>query len=335
MAPATLISRVAPPPEPESEREREELVHRFSLKLVTVAAVALAVAVVAPAAPVAKNASHSKRSKRLRANVTYLALGDSLAFGTQDAKFKSLLPSPAPAAFTTGYVDVVAASLAKAMKAKVVTTNLGCPGETTDSLLGLGPCPYHPPFALHARYTGSQIDAALDSLSSSRRKPAVITLDIGTNDVLADYNRCVANRAPHFDVGLCILGKAPVTVAHVVANTTTILSRLRSVAPRAPIVLIGLYNPLAARLGASSDIVASQLNAQLATLATAFGAKFADPLPLFNPPGPTEIPTLCALTPVCGPLKDIHPTDAGYQALGTLAFSTAAVGKRQQQRKKS
>jgi lysophospholipase L1-like esterase len=266
--------------------------------------------------------------------VTYLALGDSLAFGTQDAKFKSLLPSPAAAAFKTGYVDVVAASLANALKVQVVTTNLGCPGESTDSLLGLGPCPYHPPFALHVPYTGSQIAAALDALSSSRRKPAAITLDIGTNDVLADYNGCVANPAPHFDVGLCFLGKAPVTAAHVVANTTTILSKLRSAAPRTPIVLIGLYNPLATRLGASSDILTSQLNAQLATLATAFGAKFADPLPLFNPPGPTELSTLCALTPVCGPSTDIHPTDAGYRALGKLVFSTAAIGKKQQQRRK-
>ncbi|MDX6616775.1 MAG: hypothetical protein QOD60_1866 [Solirubrobacterales bacterium] len=284
---------------------------------------ALAVTIAAPAAATAKSAKHSKHSK-----VNYLALGDSLAFGYQQAKYNALLPAEPPTAYKTGYVDVFAASLAKAKKAKVATTNVGCPGETTDSLLGLAPCPYHPPFQLHVAYSGSQMDAALASLSSKKRKPAAITLDIGANDLLATVNKCNADPTPYSTATLCILGSAPATFAHVVQNETTILGKLRSAAPKAPIVNIGVYNPLTPQLGPSSDVLARQLNAQLATLSASFGAKFADPMPVFNPPGDTEIPTLCALTAVCGPLKDIHPTDVGYKALGKLVFQTAAIRRK-------
>ena len=36
---------------------------------------------------------------------SYLALGDSLAFGYSQAKFNSLFPNENPAAYHTGYVD--------------------------------------------------------------------------------------------------------------------------------------------------------------------------------------------------------------------------------------
>jgi hypothetical protein len=55
-------------------------------------------------------------------------------------------------------------------------------------------------------------------------------------------------------------------------------------------------------------------------VATTVGARFADPLPLFNPPGALEEPTICLLTNMCTPLEDIHPTDLGYAVLaGVIA----------------
>ena len=50
------------------------------------------------------------------------------------------------------------------------------------------------------------------------------------------------------------------------------------------------------------------------------GASFADPLPLFNPPGPGEQATICLLTNFCTSLHDIHPTDLGYAVLAGLVF---------------
>src|SRR5579863_4199320 len=41
------------------------------------------------------------------AQPTYLALGDSLAFGYSQAKFNNLYPNENPAAYDTGYVDDV------------------------------------------------------------------------------------------------------------------------------------------------------------------------------------------------------------------------------------
>jgi hypothetical protein len=58
----------------------------------------------------------------------------------------------------------------------------------------------------------------------------------------------------------------------------------------------------------------------MAADAAGVGARFADPLPVFNPPGALEQPTLCTLTNICTPLKDIHPTDLGYAVLGGLIF---------------
>src|SRR5437763_11804213 len=71
---------------------------------------------------------------------TYLALGTSLAFGYQQEKFELHFPNEAPAYFESGYPN----KLAKLIKGKVegnkglVLVNNGCPGETSDSLIGNG-----------------------------------------------------------------------------------------------------------------------------------------------------------------------------------------------------
>src|SRR5205823_4327720 len=56
----------------------------------------------------------------------YLALGDSLAFGYQ--------PS---GVFDQGYVQQL-----HAMHPELALTNLGCPGETSQTLVAGGKCPY-------------------------------------------------------------------------------------------------------------------------------------------------------------------------------------------------
>jgi hypothetical protein len=48
---------------------------------------------------------------------------------------------------------------------------------------------------------------------------------------------------------------------------------------------------------------------------------------VFNPPGPNEIATICTLTAFCGPLHDIHPTDAGYQAMANVVFAASGYSK--------
>ena len=227
----------------------------------------------------------------------YLALGNSLAFGYQQAKFIQNLPTENPAVFNTGYVDDFARQL-RAIHPKIRTVNLGCPGETTDSLLGLKPCIYHPPFALHTNYSGSQIHAALAVLRAHRGRVSPVTIDIGANDLLQGGS-----------------------LAHVQANLSTILAKLRRAAPHTEIIVLGLYNPLIVTTP-GTDVIAAQFNAGLAQTAARYRARFADPLPVFNPPV-NEIPTICQLTLMCTPLQDIHASDAGYQKLADLLLAAS------------
>ena len=71
---------------------------------------------------------------------SYLALGDSLAFGYSQAKFNSHFPEESPADFETGYVNDFGDVL-KLFSPGLQIVNDGCPGETTESFIN-GPCAY-------------------------------------------------------------------------------------------------------------------------------------------------------------------------------------------------
>jgi lysophospholipase L1-like esterase len=245
---------------------------------------------------------------------SYLALGDSLAFGYSQAKFNSLFPNEDPAAYNTGYVDDFAKVL-RFVNPHLQVINDGCPGETTDSFLN-GPCQYQLLFGLHHPYSGgpssSQLSDALAYLDAHPGRVSPITLDIGANDALGVI-KGVCNLEP-----LCIAGQAPALFAHIAGNLGTILAQVRAHAPHAQIIVLGLYNPFGSTV-AGADQLTAQLNAVMSKVAGGFGARFADPLPLFNPPGALEQPTICLLTNMCTPLVDIHPTDLGYAVLaGTI-----------------
>ena len=288
------------------------------MRLICVLAV-VAAALLSPVAQAAKTGPKVVPPKH-----HYLALGDSLAFGFQQDKFNALFPNEDPSAFNTGYVDDFAAKLAD-IRHKIKTTNFGCPGEWTDSFLGAAPCPYT--FPLHDPFSGSQMDAAETFLKAHPRQTSPVTIDIGGNDVLHVVSACTANPAPYPDTVTCVAAQTPATAAHIAQNLGTILDNLRDRSPKTEIIVVGLYNALAAQFGPSSDALAVLLNDAMADTAAAYGARFADPLPVFNPPGPNEIPTLCALVAVCGPLHDIHPTDAGYQALAEVVFAASGYGR--------
>ena len=74
-------------------------------------------------------------------NQSYVALGDSLAFGYSQQLFNEHLEAGEPAAaFTHGYVDNYATKVKAHLTFKgTQVQNLGCPGETSGSLIGNGP----------------------------------------------------------------------------------------------------------------------------------------------------------------------------------------------------
>jgi lysophospholipase L1-like esterase len=251
----------------------------------------------------------------------YLALGDSLAFGYQQAKFNSLFPNEDPAAFDTGYVDDFGHVL-RFFDRKLQIVNDGCPGETTDSFIN-GPCQYQLAFPLHHPYVGgpssSQLSDALAYLQANRNRVNPITLDIGANDALG-VTEGTCKLEPE-----CIAKDAPALFAHIASNLGLILADLRTAAPHAKIIVLGLYNPFGSSL-AGSDQLTAKLNEVMKQVAASVGARFADPLPVFNPPGPREQPTICLLTNFCTALRDIHPTDLGYAVLAGLILKQDLFG---------
>jgi lysophospholipase L1-like esterase len=275
----------------------------------------------AAAAPARASAAFVSAPRIAAPAPTYLALGDSLAFGYSQAKFDSLYPDENPAAYDTGYVDDFAKVL-RLLAPGLQVVNDGCPGETTESFIK-GPCAYQLEFPLHHPYSGgpgsSQLSDALAYLNAHPGTVSPITLDIGANDALGLIEgTCKLEPA-------CIAKGAPAVFAHIGANLALILGELRAAAPHAQIIVLGLYNPFGETI-AGADALTAALNDVEAGVAARVGARFADPLPIFNPPGALERPTICLLTNMCTPLVDIHPTTAGYGALAGVILRQYVFG---------
>ncbi|MGA2455201.1 MAG: hypothetical protein ABSG93_16950 [Solirubrobacteraceae bacterium] len=157
---------------------------------------------------------------------TYVALGDSLAFGYSQQLFnENEKTGENPAGFEHGYASDYFGLINKGAHWQLV--NDGCPGETTESLIGdnpalLGelnaalagkipepvtgeaPCAYHTAdhLPLHHEYgeteshePKSQLESALETIAFDQAtgKPVkVITLDIGANDQLHEIAKIEA-----------------------------------------------------------------------------------------------------------------------------------------------
>ncbi|HYM55636.1 MAG TPA: hypothetical protein VES97_09750, partial [Solirubrobacteraceae bacterium] len=143
---------------------------------------------------------------------TYLALGDSLAFGYSQQLFnENEKTGESPTGFEHGYTNDYFGLI---NTGKLQLLNNGCPGETTESLIGPSktlleglnaalagkiatpvtgeePCEYHRLFKLplHHEYGGtkSQLENAIVTIAQEKAagKPVkVVTLNIGANDEL-------------------------------------------------------------------------------------------------------------------------------------------------------
>jgi lysophospholipase L1-like esterase len=244
----------------------------------------------------------------------YLALGDSITYGYQASKHRAGLP---PSAFDTGYVDVFAEHLRQIQPA-ITVVNYGCPGETTKSFIK-GPCLWST-FGeqLHDPFSGSQLDAALEFLSAHPGAVSPITLTLWGNDVREFTDGCK-------DLA-CVQHRAPAFIALLSERLEKSLRQLRDAAPDAEIIVTGSWDTFLDILE-FADPLFQLLNASMSAVATAAGARFADPFPLFNPQGDLnrEIETICTLTLLCTE-NDSHPSDAGYRVLGDLVFDVSGYG---------
>jgi lysophospholipase L1-like esterase len=206
------------------------------------------------------------------ASYTYLALGDSVAFGLN----ATLLPpysqqTPTPSEFI-GYPETLAAW------AHLQELNASCPGETSGSFLDTSvpdngcnsphfqpPAPTIPPFktniGLHTAYTSSQISFA-ESQFESNPHINLVTLSIGANDILL-----VLPALAQCTDQSCIQGVlAPVLQAYG-ANLAQILTRIRA-HYQGTLVLLTYYSPAPAL-----DGVAQALNGVMTQVASQLSGK--------------------------------------------------------------
>jgi lysophospholipase L1-like esterase len=245
----------------------------------------------------------------------YLSLGDSLAQGVQ--------PNASGASVRTqqGYADQLSAAL-RSSQPGLRLVKLGCPGETTATMINGGICTYP---------GGSQLAAALRFLHAHRARVSLITIDIGANDPYSCITQPSAARL------LTCVGKF---VPQATANIGKILTRLRQGDPKARIIAMNYYMPalaqwrqgLAGRAFARlSEVAATGYNTVLSHVYTQHGAGVADVFGAFHTsdfspqvtvPGlgrlPRNVAAICQWTWECaapprGPNE--HANQAGYQVI--------------------
>jgi lysophospholipase L1-like esterase len=256
----------------------------------------------------------------------YLALGDSLSQGVQ--------PNSSGASVRTGrgYADQLYAVLRRRQPG-LRLVNLGCPRETTVTMIHGGICSYP---------GGSQLAAAVKFLRAHRARVSLVTLDIGADDP----ESCLA--APSIAK---LTSCAGTSVPRAAANLATILGRLRQAAPHAHIVAMNYYLPalaewrnglagqMVARLG---EVAATGYNDLLSRVYRAYGVTVADVSGAFHSadfspevtvPGfgrlPRNVAAVCQWTWECAPPPrgpNQHPNQAGYRVIAH-AFLLAGAGR--------
>ena len=214
---------------------------------------------------------------------------------------------------------------------------LGCPGETTTSMLtGAGsPCTYR---------QGSQLAAAVAFIRTHRSQVALITIDIGANDVDGCATATTINQT-------CVTAG----IASVEQNLPLILGALRDAAgPRTVIAGMNLYDPFLADYltGAAGQALATasvsldeSLNQLIDGSYAAFGVRTADvqdafstadftdtaPLPGVGPV-PLNVARICGWTWMCAPAPvgpNIHANATGYQQIAaTFEQAIGRLGRR-------
>ena len=272
--------------------KRAHIYRRFVLPGVLVVLMAFAFV---PAAFAASN--HSTQpdwSNGLKQH--YLALGDLLAYGYQPC----LLTSPPTCSTADGYVP----DLFKSLQSEGVKDyrNLGCPGETSTTLINGGICKVYP----------SQLVAALAYLKANAGKVSPVTLDIGANDVLTDTDpsTCMVN-VTKFNADVATLdANLTGTILPALKKALTVKGRITG-----KIVMMNYYDPLQ-NVCPNSVKYSQTLNRHLAADVHGFGS-IVNVFHAFGGPK-TPNPNICTLTWMCtapplGP--DIHATNQGYSVI--------------------
>lgn len=291
-------------------------------------AASIAVATVVTTAAMAGGAPAFAAAHRASSTTTasyYLSLGDSLAQGVQ--------PNSAGTDVETnqGYPNQLFAALRTA-NPTLKLVKLGCPGETTGTMINGGICTYS---------TGSQLAQAAAFLASHKGKVQLVTIDIGANDL----NPCLSLPTLN-QIVTCLEQVFP----QIQANLTTIMNTLSTASGSGEPQIIGMtyYDPELANwlkgdaaskaLAKASIALAQAFGNLLSGVYTAFGAKVADVFTAFHTTQfgvkvtlpefgkvPKAVAYICTYTwecaaPPVGP--NIHANILGYGIIANTFLDT-------------
>jgi lysophospholipase L1-like esterase len=256
----------------------------------------------------------------------YLALGDSLSQGVQPNAAGTSVPTG------QGYADQLYAVLHRSQPG-LQLVKLGCPSETTVSMIHGGICWYR---------GGSQLADAVAFLAAHRGHVVLVSIDIGANDP----EDCGSSTGLHA-ITSCIGTNLP----RAISNLGTILTRLRAAAgPGVRIVGMSYYLPALAewRQGIVGQLV-SRVSERLATVYNGMlnrayatsGVRVANVFGAFQTsdfgnrvavPGvgtvPRNVALICQWTWACanpprGPNQ--HANQAGYGVIARAFLSAAGL----------
>ncbi|MGH3267682.1 MAG: SGNH/GDSL hydrolase family protein [Trebonia sp.] len=261
-----------------------------------------------PALPAAAAPLHG-----VAGNGTYLALGDSVAFGYVPPQ---AVPAPNyldPSSFV-GYPEDVAKAL------HIPVANASCPGETTASFYipgaqsnGCENSPgssvgYRTDFPLHVQYKGTQMLYALRYLVT-HRNTRLVTINIGANDVfLCQETTADACASP---------AELQAALKKIEVNLAVIYALIRDVARyHGPLVALTYYS---LSYSDPTQVAGTEaLNSAIASVTEKFGGKVADGFAAFEGPSAAFGGSPCAaglLIKLPDGTCNIHPSPAGHQLL--------------------
>ena len=287
-------------------------------RLTTLTAAVFVVAVVAGISAAATSANPVNGSD---ANGTYLALGDSVAFGYVPP---NAVPAPdyLDAHSFVGYPEFLAQQLNERV------SNASCPGETTSSMLIAGvqsngcenspgsPAGYRTLFPLHTQYRGTQMEYALHYLGAHKHT-RLVTIDIGANDAFLCQETTADNCA----------SELPGVATQIAVNLGTIFHELRDDAGyTGPIVALEYYS---LSYSDPTAVAGTQfLNSVIANVTTANGGVVADGFSAFEGPSVPFGGDPCAaglLIKLPDGTCNIHPSPTGQRLLaGAIAEAIGA-----------
>jgi lysophospholipase L1-like esterase len=245
----------------------------------------------------------------------YLALGDSVAFGTNP------LVDPRNANNFTGYPAIVAQQL------NIEDVNVACPGEATGSFISLtgldNVCrPYRAAFPLHVSYSGTQLAFAVNFLKHNPRT-RLVTFGLDANDF---FRLTSGPGSPWPPSGCYTPNLVQYFATCAVQNMKTIFAALRGTGYNGLIVVVTYY---ALNYGDPAGVFVTHelLDKAMITAGAGYGVVIASGFDAFAAAAASSGGDSCAaglLIRLSPTTCDVHPTPAGRDLLAGAVVTAIA-----------